>query len=185
MLKMKYFKFIIIPIIILMIGITISCERDDICPESTSTTPKLLIDFFDFGNQENSKNVFNLLIAGVGNEFALSTFTQEDNINLPLKTVNPDTGEMSISTQYILIKDYDNNDTPDNFTDDTGNQDIITINYKPELIFVSRACGFKTIFNDVEIIIEPDNDNWILKEESANDSQPIEDETTTHFNLFH
>ena len=35
-----------------------SCERDDICPESTPTTPRLIIDLYDLGDQETQKNVF-------------------------------------------------------------------------------------------------------------------------------
>lgn len=55
---MKYIRLIIVPIIALVIGITISCERDDICPESTSTTPRLIIDLLDSENPENKKKYF-------------------------------------------------------------------------------------------------------------------------------
>lgn len=185
---MKYLKFIIIPIIALMIGLTISCERDDICPESTQTTPNLLIDFLDFENSENGKNVQNLVIADMeGN--VLEALSQTASISIPLRTVNPDNGELATSTQYVLHSDYsfDDNDTPNDTSDDIigGNQDIITIDYTTELVFVSRACGYKTIYSNVRITIEADSDNWILSRQSANDNQPIEDETTTHFNLLH
>ncbi len=35
----------------------ISCESDDICPESTATTPSLIINVFDVSSQEDSKDV--------------------------------------------------------------------------------------------------------------------------------
>ena len=34
----------------LFIIVNFSCERDDICPESTPTTPSLIIDVFDIDN---------------------------------------------------------------------------------------------------------------------------------------
>lgn len=182
--KMKYFKYIAMVVIALAICTTISCERDDICPESTPTTPRLIIDFYDVSIQENSKNVFGLVAVGVGNDNVLDGYAivNTNNIILPLKTD-------STATQYIIYKEYtyDDNDTPDDETDDVigGNPDVITINYSTELVFVSRACGYKTIFNNVTISIEDDGDNWILSRESINDNQSVEDETATHFNLFH
>lgn len=188
---MKYFKFIAIPFIAFVISLTISCERDDICAEATPTTPRLIIDLFDLSSQEDSKNVFDLVVIGVGNDEVLDGFfvINTDNIILPLKTEDSGTGEVASSTQYILHKEYtfDDNDTPDDTSDDIigGNPDIITINYSTELVFVSRACGYKTIFQNVTITIEDDGDNWILSRQSINDNQSVEDETTTHFNFFH
>jgi hypothetical protein len=105
-----------------------------------------------------------------------------DSIVLPLKT---DTS----STQYKLHKDYtyDNNGTPDDTTDDIigGNEDIITFNYTTEQVYVSRACGYKTIFKNVTLTIEPDTDNWIKSKESLTDNQSVEDEKAAHFKLFH
>lgn len=180
---MKYLKVLVIPLL-LIAALLISCERDDICPESTPTTPRLIIDFYDVSIQENSKNVFGLLVGGIGNEFVLPGFNvvTTDNLVLPLKT-DEDT------TQYALIQDYSINDngTPDDPSDDIqeGNQDIITIKYSREQVYVSRACGFKTIFKNVTLTTEDDGDNWIKSKESLTDNQSVEDETETHFNLFH
>ncbi|MEP5341880.1 MAG: DUF6452 family protein [Algibacter sp.] len=199
---MKYFKFIAIPIIAFVISITISCERDDICAEATPTTPRLIIDFYDISIQEDSKNVFDLRIVGADKDdedYLTSEVDGVDNIydgsnnfsqiTLPLKTEDSDTGEVASSTQYILTQDYsyDDNDTPDDTDDDIyeGNSDTITINYSTKLVFVSRACGYKTIFENVTISIVNDGDNWISSRESINDNQSVEDETTTHFNFFH
>ena len=161
-----------------------SCERDDICPESTPTTPRLIIDIFDINNQESKKNVFGLLVAGVDNTEVLPGYgiVSADKLILPLKTSES-------QTQYRLIQGTTINDngTPDNPDDDffEGNQDIITLNYSTELVFVSRACGYKTIFTNVTLTIEQDADNWILSKQSVNDNQSVEDETATHFNIFH
>lgn len=180
---MKYFRLIIIPVLIL-VGVSLACEPDDICPESTSTTPRLIIDFYDVNSPENTKNVFDLVVIGVGNESILSdySFTDTDEVLLPLKTdVN--------TTQYVLIKEafVNDNGTPDDPSDDfiDGNPDTITINYSRELIFVSRACGYKTIYKNVTLTIEPDDDNWMKSRQPINDNQSVEDEFETHFNVTH
>ncbi|GAA4952408.1 DUF6452 family protein [Algibacter agarivorans] len=180
---MKYFKILIIPFI-LIVTLSISCERDDICPDSTPTTPRLIIDLIDPDNQDDSKNVFGLVVAGVDNEFILSEYNNvtTSTIILPLKTDDN-------TTQYRLIKEsfVNDNTTPDDTTDDfiDGNQDIITINYSREEVYVSRACGYKTIFKNVTLTIEPDADNWMLSRQPATDNQSVEDETAAHYNISH
>lgn len=168
-----------ISLLILVIIVTshFSCERDDICPESTPTTPRLLIDLYDFSNQEERKNAIDLRVQGVDNEDVLPGYDvvrAKDELILPLRTD-------SNTTQYKLHINYLKKD------DGTveGNQDIITINYSREEIYVSRACGYKTIFKNVTLSIEPDGDNWIKLKESLTENQSIEDETAAHFNLYH
>ena len=39
-----------------------SCESDDICPESSQKTPRLIITFYDISNPELRKDVENLAI---------------------------------------------------------------------------------------------------------------------------
>ncbi|WMI65294.1 DUF6452 family protein [Aestuariibaculum sp. YM273] len=184
---MKYLKFISLVVIALLIGINISCERDDICPDGTPTTPNLIIDFYDVNNQESKKNVFNLVLYGIDDEGnpvlpAIAVGSSTNTLSLPLKTYTN-------STQFVLHKDYavNNNGTPDNTSDDfiEGNSDLITINYSREEVYVSRACGYKTIFKNVTLNIEDDTDNWIQARQPLTDNQSVEDETTTHFNLYH
>ncbi|MGY0392261.1 DUF6452 family protein [Bizionia sp. KMM 8389] len=180
---MKIFK----GLFFLVFCLVFSCERDDICTTDTATTPRLTISFFDAVNpeQQNPKNVFNFRVQGIGNDETVSDldgFSNSDIILLPLKTTEN-------STQYSLYNDYeyDDNDTPDDVTDDfiTGNEDIITISYVTEEVYVSRACGFKTIFKNVTLTVEDDGDNWIVIVQSVNDNQIIEDESTTNFNIYH
>ena len=180
---MKYFKSLLVASCCL-VALFISCERDDICPASTATTPKLIIEAYDATIQENRKNVFGLRIQGVGNNTPLEGYNiiSEDDIELPLKTD-------ATTTQYGLRKDttINNNGTPDDTSDDffEGNEDIITITYITELVYVSRACGYKTIFKNVSFTIEPDGDNWIQSREATNNDQSVENETAAHYNIFH
>ncbi|GAL77203.1 hypothetical protein JCM19274_4916 [Algibacter lectus] len=77
-------------------------------------------------------------------------------------------------------------DDTDDFLSDESNIDIITINYSRTEVFVSRACGYKTIYENVTVQIESDEDNWIESiQPPLNSNQSVEDETETHFNLFH
>ncbi|NMH86088.1 DUF6452 family protein [Flavivirga algicola] len=180
---MKYFKILVIPLLF-VVAISISCERDDICPDSTPTTPRLIIDLLDNNNTDNKKRVFDLVAIGVDNEFVLPdyNFSNTDNLVLPLKTDEN-------TTQYILVKEATVNDagTPDDTTDDfiDGNQDTITINYSRKEVYVSRACGYKTIFENVTLTIEPDADNWILTRQPLTDNQSVEDEAAAHFTMSH
>ena len=43
-----------------------SCQRDDICPETTQTTPKLVIEFFNFEDVDQPKDVRRLNVVAEG-----------------------------------------------------------------------------------------------------------------------
>ncbi|KAB1071929.1 hypothetical protein F6U93_00355 [Tamlana haliotis] len=182
---MKYLKILITPtLLVLGVFIAIACEPDDICAEGTATTPRLIIDFYNVLNPEAQKNVFDLVVVGVGNNSVLDgySFVDTDDVYLPLKTDDN-------TTQYALIADatINNNGTPDDETDDflEGNQDIITINYSREEIYVSRACGYKTIYKNVTLTIEPDADNWMISRQPMTENQSVENEDEAHFIVTH
>jgi hypothetical protein len=112
------------------------CEKDDICTDTTPTTPRLVIEFYD--NNEATptlKKVYNLGVIdpdfteGIG-------FTNVSKIQVPL---NPGSNITSTTLKFIQ------NGTDAITTND--NIDILTFNYSTENIYVSRACGFKTLFN--------------------------------------
>ncbi|KAA5823631.1 hypothetical protein FPF71_13095 [Algibacter amylolyticus] len=180
-------KISLLFIILIIVG-NYSCERDDICPDSTPTTPRLIIDFIDATDSDIFLNVSDLVVIGVENDEFLDeyledyVFTNTDNVILPLKTTDN-------TTEYILVSDAEvnDNDTPDDDTDDfiDGNYDKIIINYSREEVYVSRACGYKTIFKNVTLTIVEDDDNWMISRQPLTDNQSVEDETTTHFNISH
>jgi len=118
-------------LILLVLSVTFSsCEKDDICDAATETTPKLIIEFYDILNPTVLKKVTNLAVKEVGSTSVIN-FNSESEIQLPLKT-NEDI------TKYSLIL---------NSTDVTiDNEDFLQFNYTRQNIFVSRACGYKTIF---------------------------------------
>ncbi|WP_162919981.1 DUF6452 family protein [Hanstruepera ponticola] len=171
---------------ILISCIAFSCERDDIC-DSDNTTPRLVLAFYNIENPEdlNPKNVVKFRVQGVDNDETLPDLDgtkQRQEILLPLKTTEN-------ITEYKLHKNYSVNDngTPNDPSDDTlrGNEDIITIEYVREEVYVSRACGFKTVFKNIRITVADDGDRWIQNYRSVDDNQIVENEDAPHFRLFH
>jgi hypothetical protein len=156
----------------------LTCERDDICASTTSTTPNLIIRFYDINNTANTKSVPQLSVFGEGNEQAILAPVNTDSINLPLTF---DTEGNPSSTRFILKKDS-NFDTDD---DDAtiSNSDIIEITYTPEFVYVSRACGYKSVFNGAQISFDSDDDNWIISNEVLNET--IENENAAHIIIYH
>jgi hypothetical protein len=169
-------------LLLLLIGLVYSCERDDICPESTATTPRLIIEFNDITNLEDSKNVRQLTVIGIddeGNDIrTLISRTTTNQLALPLKIVTE--GENNTS-RFKLIRDADFD--IDNNASTASNTDVITITYLPEFVYVNRACGFKSIFNSISIEVENDDDQWVLGQNT--NIENIENELNAHITLFH
>jgi hypothetical protein len=109
-----------------------SCEKDDICDATTSTTPRLIVQFYDISNPTTLKLVNNLGIIAPGFTNGIS-FSGVSKIEIPLKTTED-------STTFNFIQ----NGTDTNTSND--NTDVIQINYTRNNVFVSRACGYKTVF---------------------------------------
>lgn len=174
-----------ITLLLLFISLAFSCERDDICDEDTSTTARMIVEFRDVTLTDNPKNVTGLRVEDFDDDTRVLTGyndVTEDQMILPLKT------DADV-TKYRVYRDYniDDNGTVNDETDDfqTGNPDIITIEYSRNEVYVSRACGFKTVFENVEIIIEPDTDNWMLFAPAENDNQSVINEDEIHFTIRH
>lgn len=177
---------IIVTLIVIIAGIALSCERDDICGETTATTPQLIIRFYDINNQDNTKQVRQLEVRGLDDddmplEQTIGIRTNTDSIALPLRFTDED---IETSTRFQLEKDADfaDNDNPDN----DSNIDIITVTYTPEFIYVSRACGYKSIFNfgtTGGITRDNDDDNWVINTELLNET--IDNEQAAHIIIYH
>ena len=160
--------------LLLLITALNSCERDDICAESTPTTPHLVIRFYDIDDQDENLNVVNLQIQGVDNDEVYQSATSTDSIAIPLKTDD-------VNTRFSLYKNYEEDDDGNIIG---GNEDFLTITYNPTEVYVSRACGYKTIFENVEIEIETDDDNW-MELRLYDNPLTIDNETEAHVQIFH
>lgn len=148
------------------------CEKDDICDGTTSTTPRLIIEFYDNADHTVLKNVTNLKVNGA----EMTTFLLFNGVNkiqVPLKTTADVTNFSftinSTSTDPLIV-----------------NEDGLQFNYTRQNVFISRACGFKTIFAldaTTPYTLTPGTDAaWIqsLTVETPN----IENENETHIKIY-
>ena len=154
-----------------------SCEKDDICDANTPTTPRLIIDFYDATNPTVLKNVINLKVIGEGvaDNNPLGNFNGVSQIELPLKTTEN-------LTQYRLIL----NSTSPNPA--IINEDKLQFDYTHEDVFVSRACGYKTIFklntpNGVTKTDATTPDGFWIQEMNI-ETTNIETENETHLKIY-
>ena len=159
--------------LLLLFTVLSNCERDDICPDSTATTPKIIIRFYDITEQTETQRVLGLQVQGVDSEDIYQAAASTDSLALPLKTYDN-------ITSFKLHKEY----AVDGNGDITGNEDIINIEYGTEVVYVSRACGYKTIYNNVELSVVDDGDNWIELIQLEN-PLTVDDETSAHVKIFH
>ncbi|APY06962.1 hypothetical protein BWZ20_01005 [Winogradskyella sp. J14-2] len=167
-----------------------NCERDDICAESTPTTPRLLVEFNDATEPEDLKPVTRLTIYGEGlannptddnTEGTLVYNANATTAELPLRIDNE--GETTIS-RFILEKDtnlrLDDNDNTN------SNIDIIEISYETEFVYVSRACGYKSIFKNLQVSFEAsDGTTWISSIEINDAIEQVENENVVHVRILH
>ncbi|RTZ01905.1 hypothetical protein EKM02_04760 [Flavobacterium sp. RSP49] len=156
-----------------------SCEKDDICDANTQTTPRLVIEFYDFSNPSVLKNVTNLKVVGEGMTdgivFNGLQTTSANKISIPLKTAKT-------STSYSFTL---NSGNPNSALVDKDN---IQFKYTTQELFVSRACGYKTIFT-----LDPTNPYTHTDATTANqkwiqfisvERSNIENENEIHIKIF-
>ena len=99
------------------------------------------------------------------------------SLELPL-LIGPE-GDVT-TVRYILEKDT--NFRLDTDTTTNSNIDIIEISYTSEFVYVSRACGYKSIFNNLNMILEPGTEAWINSINIVETT--IENENTVHVRIF-
>ena len=170
------YRLILIVSIIFLTG----CEKDDICPESTQTTPRLVITFYDIDNTQERKNVESLAVYAVrDNELVLiediSGITT-DSIAIPLRN------DIGVSN-FKFIKNYSvENDVI------FGDPNHIYIDYEINDVFISRACGFianysiTTLLN-YDLMADPPITGWITGYEIINST--VTNENQSHVKILH
>ncbi|MBF4516538.1 hypothetical protein IRZ71_09290 [Flavobacterium sp. ANB] len=176
-------KKIIAFLLVFAFGLS-SCEKDDICDPATPTTPRLIISFYDINNPTVKKKVTRLKVEGadqpngiIFNESALDDekyITNADSIGLPLRT-DADTVTYKFTLNY--------GDTNASLV----NIDVLKFDYTRQNIYVSRACGFKTIFqlNDQVPFIQTDPaGDGIWMQDIAPINKHIEFEDETHLKVY-
>jgi hypothetical protein len=159
-----------ISILLLFIVIISACEKDDFCIENPVTS-KLIIDFYDDTNRETLKKVERFSIIAVGQPDSLFTnVSTESRISIPLNSLTNE-------TVFKLKK----NTTTNGAEADNLNA-TFTITYDKKEEFVSRSCGFKVLYSNLEF--SSDTNSWIT------DFTPtiiinLDDQTAAHVQIFH
>lgn len=147
-----------------------SCERDDICPATTPTTPLLIIEFFDVAESDDNKAVQGLSYIAEGTTDTIIA-GNVDSITIPLNTnLN--------KTRYQFIKNTNN--------PNLINADEVEFIYQTNEVYINRACGFKAVYSDLSAIRQvedPITNNWIRSViiEQIN----VENEQNTHISILH
>lgn len=150
---MKKIAFLLVSIILL----ATSCEKDDFCIDEI--TPNLVLRFYDADNPTSVLSATDVTIWPEGLD-SIAVNENLDSIAIPLDVNNP-------QTIY-------------NFQSGT-NIDQITIDYTVNEIFVTRSCGFKANFSDLNAT--PETSTWIQSIDVI--STTIEDESAAHIQIFH
>ncbi len=141
-----------------LIGLS-ACRKDDICTEPA--TPKLGVGFYDESQPDEKKAVAHLTLVALPVLDTLITDKTIDSIAIPLN-VNAD------NCRFILQQDT--------------NKDTLVFQYQIERVFVSKACGYKAIFHQLQVALVPDNNNWIKQIELLK-NEILED--TIHLKILH
>ncbi|VXB02140.1 conserved exported hypothetical protein [Flavobacterium sp. 9AF] len=170
--------------LILLVLVTIfsfwNCEKDDICAETTPTTPRVVLEFYDITDPTTLKSVTDLVIeeTTTNTKLVANTSLPTDNTNRYLFNAN----KIYLPLQTTV------NTSVFNFTLNQGGAnekiDVLTFSYDRSEIFVSRACGYKTNFEitNPNQLIGPLPANWI---QAINvQKTTIDNENEVHIKIF-
>lgn len=141
-----------------------SCEKDDICIDDT--TPHLIVRFYNNDEDTDLKAVTKLSIAidslGI---FIPFEPTSNDSIAIPLR----------VDEDFTKIRLTKFTGEPNENTAD------FILNYNSKQLFVSRSCGYKMNFENIDI--SNLNPSWIANFDIIKTN--IENETQAHIHIFH
>lgn len=174
---MNHFKLIILTMSSLII---ISCEKDDICPDSTQTTPQLVVAFYDALDPQQSKTVESLAVYAIKDSELILIENingiNTDSIAIPLRN------DIGVSN-FRFIKNYSvENDII------FGDLNHVYIDYEMTDVFISRACGFITNYSILslvpyDILQDPPVIGWIDGYEIVNPI--VTNENQAHVKILH
>lgn len=167
---LKFWPQIVLVTCIIFTG----CTRDDICDPNEATTPLLIITFKNSSIPDEAKAVAGLtILSEYDEEIIIASMVTTDSIAIPLRTAFDD-------TQYKFIRAETNTTTV--------NTDVYKASYTREDVYINRACGFKTVFNELTFIedeTDPDNDETPWINQVIINQTNVENENQSHITIFH
>jgi hypothetical protein len=160
-----------------------SCEKDDICDDDT--TPRIVIDFYDYYDTSELLEVTDLKVVGEGMDEGIvfdEDETDDDQYLSNDSTISLPLDPNSDSTTYNFTINYGSSTTSSTYTDQ------ITFYYTRENVYVSRACGYKTVYTldattpFVHTSVPSTSAEWMLY--ISVQTYDIIDEDETHVKIF-
>jgi hypothetical protein len=125
--------------------IIISCEKDDICPDSTQATPQLVVAFYDALDPQQRKTVESLAVFAIKDSELILIENingiNTDSIAIPLRN------DIGVSN-FKFIRNYS---VEGNII--FGDLNHVYIDYEMTDVFISRACGFITNYSILSLIL--------------------------------
>ncbi|NQX81035.1 MAG: hypothetical protein HRT66_03435 [Flavobacteriaceae bacterium] len=159
-MNIKFNKIFYFLIVVLCLQST-ACEEDDFCLDTT--TPSLIIRFYDKDNPEQTKAVTELSI-NANDNIVIASLQKTDSIAVGLNT------NLEFTEFYFISSEK---------------TESIKISYTNDDFFVSKACGYKSIFNRISLENSFENtDNiWIDRIEIIESN--ITNQLQAHVKIFH
>jgi uncharacterized protein DUF6452 len=173
-------KIFLLLALVFVAGTFVHCEKDDICDANTPTTPRLIIEFYDISSPTTLKNITDLQLISDITGLDTLVFNGVSKIQVPLNTDED-------RSQFRFILNSESTDPLLIF------EDTLEFNYGRETVFVSRACGYKTLFDLNNDISLPDpyvlngNPNATTGEWIKNiiiEKYNLENENETHIKIY-
>ena len=159
-----------------------SCEKDDICDATTPTTPRLVIEFYD-------NSIATPTLKSVTNLKAVASGMSEGVVfNTALPVINPSRYLFNGNKIYLPLNPSATTTTYSlkyDFGSASENEDVVTYNYTTQEVYISRACGYKYLFNLTSTssnILSVDSNNWIKNIIIAKPN--LESENEVHIKMF-
>lgn len=148
-----------------------NCQYSDICAQETPDTPKLVVKFYDAQSPGSVKIAedFNL------REISDTAFYFDEPLRDSIFKVPLQTNQKETLFEVVYFQDDENK----------IQKDTIKISYEPEKEYISRACGFKVTYTDLEAEINSAHPGWIQQIEIADTTKTIKNETEAHLYIFY
>ena len=145
----------------LLLFLNSSCEPDDVCIETSPSTPQLVFRLYNSSQPNEFKAIDTLRIMSLSDQAPLE-FINTDSIVFPL-LVNAS----KINTDLTISN---------------GITDRIEIDYLTKDVYLNRACGFQTTFQIQAIEVDQPT-NWVNSIEIV--TNEVITETLAHVKIYH
>lgn len=152
----------------------LACEKDDICPEDTDTTPLVYVKFYRVEDQNQSNTSGTVYAKALG--FNDTIYRTGNELKLPLQISKEET------TWVLMLESLDDQNQRQ------IQHDTLKFIYTPRTEYLNKACGYRTTFvlneqTKMPILNDNKEGNWISIYELQ--TSFIENEQEEHLKIFY